>query len=113
MTDENKSNLFIDTPERLDLMDTLKNIPDSKNALEQLKNITDQYYPGLFVYYLDKYCADYPHLQRNWEAICSHLKTTPKKLILVADIKFEKEYSIVKAWFRCQTNSGICPVYCL
>lgn len=69
-------------------------------------DMVNNYFPNWVLNSLDSYSNDYPHLQSNWEKICNMLKTTPKKILLVSNINFEK--SILNIVSEVLTKNGYC-----
>jgi hypothetical protein len=48
----------------------------------------EEKYSQYIICSFNKYSDDYPHLTKNWKFICNNLNVTPKKILLVDDIKF-------------------------
>lgn len=85
----------------------LREFAEAKNP-QEAQRLIEQHFPGWLVSSLDKYGSDYSYLQRNWEVICQRINTTPKKIVLVADIKFDDEHKGVNAVAEFMTRNGYC-----
>ena len=94
--------MLSDTPERFELLEKLK---EEKNC-EQLEKIIGDYYDNWILFFVKKYSQDYPHLEKNWYTLCDIEKTTPKKIILVSDIIFDKDHSVLVKLCEILTKYG-------
>ena len=86
----------------MEVLDKLKNCSDVKEAEE----IIEKTFPGWLFMSLDCYSKDYPHLQKNWEVLCSKMNTTPKKIILVKEINFEEKDNAIINVCEFLTKNG-------
>lgn len=84
------------------------------NELEYCKNEEDIYlkvnelFPGWLKAVFGRYSDDYPHLLNNWKIICEKAETQPQRIILVSDIIFEKNYTILMRTCEFLTKLGYC-----
>lgn len=85
----------------------LAKIEDAKSK-EDIEALIEEYYPDWLVYSLSGYSTDYPHLQSNWLKICEMSKVTPKKIVLVANIIFDNEHTIINKVAEKMTHVGYC-----
>ena len=95
---------FLDTEKRREI---LQKITEKKTA-QEVEQLLEEYYPGWLVFSLDKYSDDYPHLAKNWKVMCQSLRVPTQKIVLVADIKFDEEHSIINAVSEFMTKNGYC-----
>lgn len=95
-------NSFTDPPNPID---TIKKITELKTPAE-IQDYIEKIFPGWIICSLDKYCIDYPHLQNNWVEICRSSGVQPTKIILVADIKFDDEHKVTRAFCEFLTKNG-------
>ena len=80
-------------------------ITSSKNAYEAEK-VIEKHLPGWLIVSLEDYSADYPHLKQNWKTICDQIGTTPKKIILVDNIPFDPEPTLINKICEYLTLQG-------
>ena len=98
-------NLKYRDPENLIIIkDKIKNAP----TMGDLKKILDEVYPSWFQGILPDYSPDYPELKKNWLDVCKKNNTTPKEIMMVDFISFEKEYSLINIFSEILTLSGFC-----
>ena len=98
------SKSYRDTEELKGLMDDIK---ESK-SFEQAVYVIDQYLRGWLLYSINGYSEDYPHFSANWKVICDKVNTTPKKIIIVRELHFTPEYSILNNLCDFLTTLGFC-----
>lgn len=67
-----------------------------------------KYYPFWIIYTIDEYCPDYPILIANWNKICELTKSTPKKIVLVEELKFEEKEHPINFIAEYLTRQGYC-----
>lgn len=85
--------------------DIIISLSSAKNPKEAEK-IIQQHYPNWLILSLDGYSNDYPHLQKNWERLCSDLKVTPRKIVLVNEIVFGDEQTTLNKICEYMTTQG-------
>lgn len=101
---ENENIPYLDPNE-----DILKNIFDSlKNckSSDEIQNVIENTFPGWLIHGTDKYSDDYPNLQENWLKICNMINTTPKKIVIVDDIYFDKNHLLINIFCERMTREG-------
>jgi hypothetical protein len=105
---DNVSNNFSDSllPEKREqILSELSTAEDIKKT----EDVIEKYFPGWLVYSIDGYSKDYPHFQKNWNVMCKDcLKTTPKKIILVSLINFDKDHETLNKVAEYMTRFGYC-----
>jgi hypothetical protein len=77
-------------------------------CLKDIVDLIDQYYPEWLVTSIDGYSEDYPQLTKNWNIVCEKMGVTPKKIILVKEIKFSADYKIMEFICDFMTRNGYC-----
>ena len=75
---------------------------------QEVQRIIEKYFPGWLVYSFEDYSKDYPHLKKNWKTICDMTQSTPKRIVLVADINFDAEHTHTARLCEFMTRSGYC-----
>lgn len=95
-------NDFIDPPNATEVIQEVLQLTIPEKIQDYIENV----YPGWLVYALDKYSDDYPHLQANWKKICELSNVKPKKIVLVADIKFDDSHKVIRAFCEYMTKCG-------
>ena len=77
-------------------LDIKSQIENSNDHLE-ISNIIKETFPTWIRFFGQKYSSDYPHLQRNWELICTSMNVSPMDIILVDYISFnDPDYSLLE-----------------
>jgi hypothetical protein len=94
------------------------NLSDPENVSEIINHVNDlkspeeiQLYiqeklPGWLIYSLMSYSKDYPHLQENWLKICEMSNTRPQKIVLVKDIIFDDNHTLLRHFCELMTRKG-------
>lgn len=93
---------FSDPENKDKIIKKISELSDKKKVQEYIEEI----FPNWLLYSCEKYSPDYPHLQANWITVCKLTKTTPKKIILVNDIKFDTKHEVIKAFCEEMTQKG-------
>jgi hypothetical protein len=93
-------------PENLnEIMEEIKQAP----TLKELHEIMMKIWPQWIVGFLDEYSDDYPSLTQNWLELCGKLKTTPKQIVVVQYICFDKpDYNLNRLFGETLTRCGFC-----
>jgi len=95
---------FINPENGEEIIKELSESSDSKETEE----IINTYFPGWLLYSMEEYSKDYPHLQVNWKYMAGQAKQTPQKIIIVADIKFDADHSVIMTVCEYMTRHGYC-----
>jgi hypothetical protein len=95
---------FADPPNKEEILKQLNNLktPDDTNRF------VETHFPGWLILSLPEYSKDYPHLQNNWEKICSLAKCKPQYIVLVSDIKFDDTHIATSVIAEFMTRNGYC-----
>jgi len=91
---------FSDNEHRRGIINKVRECDNSEEVYELIK----EYYPDWVVSSLKGYSSDYPHLSANWLHICEKLQVNPQNIILVSQVIFEKNFSILQ--FLCDFICG-------
>ena len=83
----------------------IQELKEVKNS-QEVGDLIEKHYPGWIVYGAERYSEDYSHLQKNWEKICGLSRTTPKKILLVKSIVFDR--SPLSELCNMLTYNGFC-----
>lgn len=98
-------------------MDSTKDPVNKNLIIEELKacktqeeseGVINTYYPGWIVKSISSYSSDYSHLENNWNYMCGKFNTTPKSIILVKEIIFDDEHSLIMTICEIMTRIGFC-----
>ena len=102
--------------EMKEIFDRLKNLEKD----EEIHELIQEVLPGWIVSIAEEYSPDYPHLTANWKKICKDVKTTPKLIVLVDEIYFDQNHTVMHIFCERMTRSGyvvrrtaefaLCPV---
>ena len=92
--------MLSDTPKRFELLEKIK------NTEEDIEKIIGEYYEGWILFFVAKYSDDYPHFEKNWKTLCIIQKINPKKIILVSDIVFDKDHTVLVKLCEILTQYG-------
>lgn len=93
---------FSDPENKDEIIKKINEISDK----EKVQSYIEKIFPNWLMFSCAKYCDDYPHLSSNWHTVCKLSKTTPKKIVLVQDIKFDKKHEVVKTFCEIMTQKG-------
>lgn len=77
-------------------------------TLGDIKNLVDEVFPEWIVTVMGSYCANYPHLQENWNKVCQMIPVKPTA-VLIAEELFEptdETHTVVNAFAECFTRAG-------
>jgi hypothetical protein len=95
---------YTDPPNIDELVTCFNNLPQDSAEIQKFIETT---FPGWIVLSTTHYSPDYPHLQRNWEAICKMNGVTSQKIVIVDYINFNKdEYKLINLMCERMTTSG-------
>lgn len=72
----------------------------------EIQKYIEKIFPGWLLYSFNKYCSDYPHLQKNWETICKLSNVSPQKIVIVSEIQFDDQHRTIRAFCEFMTNKG-------
>jgi len=80
----------------------------SLTSREDVVKLINTNFPNWLVDEIKSYSSDYPHLQRNWEAICKMSGTSPQSIILVSDVAFrgDTEHTTISEFCEYMTKKG-------
>jgi len=95
---------FLDTEKREEIMVKI----GEKNTLEEVEELIEEYYPGWLIFSFTDYSNDYPHLDKNWRTLCQRIGVVKQKIVLVSDIKFDAEHTIINKISEFMTKNGYC-----
>jgi hypothetical protein len=95
---------FSDPPNTEKIISEFRSLSDK----EEIQTFIHKVLPGWLVFTAEKYSDDYPYLQDNWQRICSMLQVSPKKIVLVSDIKFDNEHTVSREFCEFMTQKGYC-----
>ena len=73
---------------------------------QEAENIINKYFPNWIVCSLPRYSKDYSYLDRNWQNLCTKLETTKKKIVLVQNIFFDSQHSVINKIAETLTKRG-------
>ena len=68
-----------------DLIDGIRKLVPNVDVIEGIQ----EYYPNWIKKVIIDYSPDYPHFKRNWEKICSELKDTKPRNIVLVELVYE------------------------
>ena len=89
------------TQDILKLISTLPTLGDVKPVLEET-------FPGWIVGGMPYYSSDYQHLQKNWEMMCKAMSVKPVQIVIVDELYFDDEHSLLQVFGDIMTQSGFC-----
>ena len=94
----------VDPPNKNEILQQLHTLSNAKDTVKFIET----HFPGWLILSLNNYSKDYPHFQANWEKICQMANTTPQKIVLVSDIKFDEEHVATSVMAEFMTRNGYC-----
>jgi hypothetical protein len=95
---------FRDTEEREKIISEISEYKTPTEVAEFIQRV----FPDWLAYIFDDYSDDYLHLKNNWRVICEQTGSKPQKIILVSEIKFDQEHSIIMRLCEYMTQNGYC-----
>ena len=95
-------NHYIDRDNAPELITKLHSLTEEK----EIQQFISDNLSGWFIHLLEGYSNDYRYLQDNWKIICDKINTTPKKIVLVDDIKFDKDHTFLQTCCEVMTKRG-------
>jgi len=93
---------FIDPPNATEVINGVLALSQPS----EIQAYIEKTFPGWLIFSLEKYSSDYPHLQSNWHRICEMNNVQPQKIVLVADIIFDDDHKVVRAFCEYMTKTG-------
>ena len=71
-----------------------------------VKELVDKVYPEWFVTTMNNFCPDYPHLQKNWQIVCSKIGIPRAQIIIVEETEDGTDYTLIRQFAECFTKAG-------
>lgn len=97
-----KTDKYLDPYNASDIIEELKSLP----TMGAIKSLIDNTFPTWFVTTMDKYCTDYPHLNKNWRTICQMGNVKSTQVMIVDDFEFNDSHSLAIIFCECFTRAG-------
>jgi hypothetical protein len=91
---------YTDPDNLIDIITQIKN----SATIGDVKKLMDSIFPTLFITIMVSFSNDYPHLNKNWNTLCSSINTTPKKVIIFDN--YTEDCILVKTFAECFTTAG-------
>jgi len=95
---------FHNPPDAKEILTTLNNCENS----EQAEEVISTTFPNWITMSFSKYSQDYPHLQNNWEFLCGKIGVSTQKIIIVKDITFDDNHTLLMQFCEYMTKHGYC-----
>jgi hypothetical protein len=73
-------------------------------TIGDVKKLMDSIFPRLFITSSPSFCDDYPHLNENWNKLCSSINTSPKQILIFDN--YSDDCTLVKTFAECFTTAG-------
>ena len=96
------SQKYLDPPNAIEIIEKVKTLP----TIGDIKLLAEELFPGWCLSTAKEYSKDYPNLTENWKIVCKATKTTQAQILLVDDVFFEDENSIIRMFSECFTRAG-------
>lgn len=96
------SQKYLDPPNAIDIIEKVKTLP----TIGDIKLLAEEFFPGWYVSTAKEYSKDYPNLRENWAVVCKAIKTTQAQILLVDEVCFDDEHSIIRMFSECFTRAG-------
>ncbi len=93
---------YADNVNMLDVMRKLQEAP----TLRDVETLVKDTYPTWIVGYYHQYSGDYPSLTKNWHTICTAAGCTPAQILVVDDMSFSDDHTIIRRFADIFTNAG-------
>ena len=85
------------------IIDSIRNYP---NDTEKVIEIIATVFPTWIQNCLKHFSKDYSQFEKNWEKVCSNLKTVKTQIILIKYISLEEDYSLIRFFCDILTSRG-------
>lgn len=95
---------FVDPENVSEIFEKIRNLP----TLGDIRILIEEIFPNWIITSTNRFSDDYSHLNRNWETYCSSLQTSPKHIIIVEDLVYDKNHRVIQAFTELATKSGFC-----
>jgi hypothetical protein len=93
---------YLDPSNAIDIIEKVKTL----RTIGEIKLLAEEFFPGWYVSTAKEYSKDYPSLTENWKLICNSIKTTQAQILLVDEVYFDDEHSIIRMISECFTRAG-------
>lgn len=86
----------------------MNRIDNASSDVQKVTEIIDEVLPNWLIASMVTYSRDYPHLQKNWETICTGLGHRPQRIVLVSEILFDDDHKLQLEICEYLTKKGYC-----
>ncbi len=86
----------------LEIMEHLKTLQN----LKEVKDLMNEVFPSWFVCSLPRYSKDYEGFQTNWVKVANMINVPITQIIIVDDMIFDEEHSLIRTFAELLTRSG-------
>ena len=84
------------------IVEEMKNCPTIQDLLDLIKKV----YPDWIITQLNRYCPNYPHLQKNWETLCEKIGCCPQVIIIVEEFERSNKHKLIQYFAEALTRAG-------
>ena len=75
-------------------------------TMKEVLDLANSTYPGWILGCYDRYCDDYPSMTENWHTICEAAGTRPAQIMIVDNMSFGEEFSLIQKFGNIFTAAG-------
>ena len=88
---------------------------NTKEIIEEIKkcatmgdvnNIITRVFPDWQIAAFSGFCTGYPHLNNNWYNLCSRIGVGPTQVLVVRELSFEDDHTLLRTFVECLTRAG-------
>ena len=72
----------------------------------EVMKLINRVFPDWVVAFFNGFCAGYPHLTNNWHILCSRIGVKPAQVLIVRELNFDDNHTLLKEFCECLTQAG-------
>jgi hypothetical protein len=84
------------------IVNSLKDAENHNKVVEIIESV----FPSWIIGCSKKYSNDYPNFTSNWNSVCNKIGCKPLDIVIVDDLVFDKEYSLIQMFSELLTMFG-------
>ena len=93
---------YLDPPNAIEIIEKIKGLP----TIGDVKALINEVFPSWWILTSNEYSKDYPHLIQNWKSLCDSIGVKPFQILLVDDLLYDDNHTVIRMFAECLTSSG-------
>ena len=98
------SDKYLDPPETKEILEEMKKLP----TIGEINTLIAKTFPTWHITALKGFSTNYPHLNKNWSTLCEHIGVSPTEVLIVEEVFFDDEHTLIRNFTECLTRAGFC-----